>query len=306
MGETDPLGLDGHLLELLLAVYDAGSVTQAAYRLGVTQSAVSHSLDRLRAITGDELFVRSGRGIAPTAAAEVLVPRARSLLGELLAFGRLADFEPSTLTRCFVVAANDLQRDALLPGVLRRMRADAPGTTLRIIPSGVPSAQMLREGPCDLVISPRPPEATDIFQKRLFEDAYAVFFDPVEREAPRSLADYLAAEHATVVHEPRRSLEIDDWFLAQRIRRRIVVTVPGMDGLAALVQGSRLLATAPGWLARHALRGLASVPVPLATPPLPMYMVWHGRCQADPAHRWLRGLVVAAAAGSAAPHEAHQ
>lgn len=65
----DPLDLDGHALQLLLAVHEEGSVTRAAQRLGLTQSAVSHALDKLRALTGDALFVRSGRGIVATAQA---------------------------------------------------------------------------------------------------------------------------------------------------------------------------------------------------------------------------------------------
>jgi hypothetical protein len=67
MSELDHLDLDGHLLRLLLAVVDEGSITRAAQRLGVTQSAVSHLLDKLRAIVGDPLFVKSGRGIVATA-----------------------------------------------------------------------------------------------------------------------------------------------------------------------------------------------------------------------------------------------
>eukprot|EP01034_Spumella_vulgaris_P023529 gene23529-29753_t len=72
MSKFDGSQLDGHLLQLLLAVLETGSITAAAERLGVTQSAVSHLLDKLRAITGDPLFVKRGRGIVPTARAEAL------------------------------------------------------------------------------------------------------------------------------------------------------------------------------------------------------------------------------------------
>jgi len=77
------LDLDGHLLQLLLAVVEAGSVTGAAQRLGVTQSAVSHLLDKLRTITGDPLFVKSGRGIVATARAEELAAQARGIIARL-------------------------------------------------------------------------------------------------------------------------------------------------------------------------------------------------------------------------------
>jgi DNA-binding transcriptional LysR family regulator len=282
------LDLDGHLLQLLLAVHEEGSITRAAQRLGVTQSAVSHLLDKLRGIVGDPLFVKSGRGIVPTAQAERLAQRARGLLDELRDFSLAAGFEPARLSEVVTIAANDLQRDLLLPALLRRLRQVAPGVTLRVIPSGAPEPAMLRDRTCQLVITPRPPEGSDILQKRLFEDRYRVFYDPRERSAPDDAAEYLAAEHVTVLYEPRRSLDIDLWLAAQGVQRRIVATVPGMAGLGAMLRGGPWLATAPSLLARGALQGLAWADVPLPTPTMPMYLVWHQRHQADPAQRWLR------------------
>lgn len=300
MSEFDHLDLDGHALRLLLAVHEEGSITRAAQRLGVTQSAVSHGLDKLRAILGDPLFVKSGRGIVATDQAGQLARRARTLLDDLRSFSLAAGFEPARLAAQFTVAANDLQRDLLLPSLLRRLRAEAPQVTLRVIPSGAPGAELLREGGCDLVITPRPPEAGDILQKRLFTDRYAVFYDPNCRSAPQSRADYLAAEHVTVLYEPRRALDVDQWLAAQGVVREFVATVPGMAGLAALLRGSAWLATAPSLMARGALQGLAQAPVPLKTPAMPMYAVWHLRHQGDPVHQWLRGhlqAVVAPALG---------
>ena len=121
MSTYDHLDLDGHLLTLLLAVYDEQSVTRAAQRLGVTQSAVSHGLDKLRAITGDALFVRAGRGITATSQAALLAGRARELLAGLQGFSTAVAFAPERLDLCLTLAANDLQRDLLLPALLRRL-----------------------------------------------------------------------------------------------------------------------------------------------------------------------------------------
>jgi len=213
MKDFDWLELDAKGLQLLVTVLEAGSVTGAAQRLGLTQSAVSHGLDKLRHIVGDALFVKSGRGIVPTARAEALALQAQGLLTHLQGFVHSGAFEPARLTQCFTIAANDLQRDLLLPGLLNRLQAQAPGVTLRVVPSDVPSADMLRAQDCQLVISPRPPDATDIKHKRLFADSYRVFYDPQVRKAPRSLKAYEAAEHITVVHQPRRSLDIDELLL---------------------------------------------------------------------------------------------
>jgi DNA-binding transcriptional LysR family regulator len=293
MSKFDYSDLDGHLLRLLRVVVDTGSVTAAAAQLGVTQSAVSHQLDKLRAITGEALFVKSGRGIVATARARALAEQARQLLHGLQAFSHPGAFEPAQWRGLFTVAANDFQRDLLLPRWLARVHQQAPGLSLRVLASDIPSLDMLRNDLCDMVISPRPPDGSDIVQKRLFEDAYAVFFDPQVRKAPAHLADFLAADHATVVYAPQRPLELDKTLAAQGVHRHFVVTVPGFGALPAFVRGTSLLATGPRLLAHTTFKGLAHCPVPVPCPTLPMYMVWHARYQQDAAHTWLRAQLVA-------------
>lgn len=288
MSKFDGSQLDGHLLKLLLAVLETGSITAAAERLGVTQSAVSHLLDKLRAITGDPLFVKRGRGIVPTARAEALAAPARELLRQMLQFTQGSEFDPARWNAHLTIAANDFQRDLLLPALAACLREAAPGVSLRIVPSGAPSAELLRSDACQLVISPRPPDGTDIVQKRLFEDQYRVFYDAAARSAPASEADYLAADHATVAYEAGRGLELDRQLEARSVHRRFAVRVPGFAALPAFMRGTPLLATVPSLLGRTALCALASAPVPVACPSLPMYMIWHVRYQQDAAHRWLR------------------
>jgi len=305
MSQFDHLDLDGHLLQLLLAVIEEGSITRAADRLGVTQSAVSHLLDKLRSIVGDPLFVKSGRGIVPTARAQALAVHARTLLDELRRFSSAVDFDPAKLSVLVTIAANDLQRDLLLPSFLRYVRSQAPGFTLRVIRSGAPTAELLRDEHCQLAITPRPPEASDILQKRLYEDSYRVFYDASQRGAPVTVEDYLAADHVTVLHEPGRSLDIDEVLAERGIRRRFVAQVPGFAGVGPFLRGSAMVATLPSLLRAYMLRDFAVAPVPVASPPTPMFMVWHRRHQADPMHRWLRQqleIVVAPALAAAAEH----
>jgi len=303
MSKLDHSDLDGRLLQVLLAVIEEQSVTRAAQRLDVTQSAVSHLLDKLRAIVGDPLFVRSGRGIVATARADALAVRARILLDELRAFAASGAFDPARFSGAVTIAANDLQRDLLLPLLLRTARIRAPGLALRVIPSGVPSAEMLRDEHCQLVITPRPPDASDIVQKRLFEDRYLVFYDASARDAPRSEADYLASEHVTVLHEPRRMLDVDQWIAQRGLRRRFAATVPGFSGIGPFLRGSAWLATLPGLVRANVLRGFDAAPLPFDCPPMPMYMVWHVRHQTDPMHRWLRGEMLSVVAPALAATE---
>jgi len=293
MSKFDYFDLDGRLLRLLVAVHEEGSITRAAQRLGVTQSAVSHLLDKLRAIVGDPLFVKSGRSVVATAQAGELVERARQLLDQMREFGTPSGFDPSTVERTLTIAANDLQRDLLLPALFAHLRASAPGLCLRVVPSNIPSAELLRTDRCQLAISPRPPEAGDIMQKRLFDDGYAVFYDASQRSAPQNLDDYLAAEHVTVVYEPQRHLDIDDYLTRQGISRRFAVSVAGFSGIAPFLTGTPYLATLPRLLGATQLTGFAMAAAPFDCPAMPMYAIWHQRYQYDPMHRWLReGLAV--------------
>jgi DNA-binding transcriptional LysR family regulator len=296
MSESDPLDIDGRLLALLVAVVDERSITRAAERLGVTQSAVSHGLDRLRAIVGDALVVKSGRGVVPTARAALLADRARQLVDGLRALVYAGGFDPALFDGTIQIAANALQRDLLLPAMFQRLHAAAPRLSLRIVPSDVPSAEMLRDARCHLVLSPRPPPAGDIVHKRLFDDDYRVFFDATERSAPTSREDYELAEHVTVLHGPQRALEIDRLLDERTIHRRVVVQVADFSGVRPFVRGSRRLATLPGLLRVEQLKGLAHAPLPFECPAMPMYMMWHARHQADPMHHWLRATLEASVA----------
>src|SRR5215470_15475460 len=115
MKEIDHLALDGHSLSLFLAVLEEGSVTGAATRLGLTQSAVSHGLKKLRRIAGDPLFAKSGRGIVATAHAQALAAKARNLIDEMRTFAGGTSFDPAVAQLSLTIAANDFQRNLLLP-----------------------------------------------------------------------------------------------------------------------------------------------------------------------------------------------
>jgi DNA-binding transcriptional LysR family regulator len=223
-----------------------------------------------------------------TARALTLADRARELLNDLERFAQNEDFDPSRWQTTITIAANDFQRDTLLPTLMQVLRLQAPGVSLRVIASDVPNPEMLRQQECHLIISPRPPEGTDIVQKRLFTDRYRVFYDPAVRDAPRTRKDYLAAEHVTVLYAPQRPLDLDQHLKNKGIERQFRVRVPGFAGVPSFVRGTDLLATVPGLLRQHLMRDLADTEVPVPCPALPMYMIWHLRHQQDPAHRWLR------------------
>jgi DNA-binding transcriptional LysR family regulator len=294
MNNFNYLNLDGHSLELFLAVIEEGSVTAAATRLGLTQSAVSHGLDRLRAIVNDPLFVRSGRGIIATAHAQALARKAHLILDGLKDFSTASAFDPATANLSLTIAANDLQRDLLLPKFLETVSAAVRSIHLRVIPSDLPQPDLLRDNRCDLLISPLPPAGTDILQKRLVSDHYICFFDAERRTAPKTLDEYLAARHVTVVYTDNERLNFDKILEANGIRRNIAVSVPNFAGAAAFLHGTDMLASIPSFLRRTVMKEFGSAPIPAKRNygELPLYLAWHVRNQKDPANAWLRNVLI--------------
>lgn len=296
MNPVDAFNLDIRALQTFVAVLDEGSVSRAAVKLGVSQSAVSHTLDRLRNALGDPLFVKSGRGIAPTRYAVQAGPHVRQILDDLHSLASGPPFTPATAEFTFTVAANDYERDLLLPPLMQRLRQQAPGIMLQVIASGIPDAGMLRKDICDLILSPHAPEATDIMQRGLMGDRMVVFYDPDQRAAPETVTDYLKADHIALVFDSGEKPALEAGLSARGLTRRNLVTVSNFSGLPEFLRGSDMLVTAPERMSRHLLRDFARVPLPFSYKPFTLLMVWHRRNQNDPAHRWLRNQVNAVAA----------
>lgn len=295
MKEIDYLSLDAHSLQTLLVVLEESSVSRAALRLGLTQSAVSHKLERLRTVFGDPLFVRSGRGIRATERALSLKEPLRAVLGELKDLVQPEVFDPAAQPLRFTVAANDFQRDLLFPDLLLEARDQGVDLRLRFIPSGVPDASMLRQGRCDMVVTPFPPDGPDILQAQLFEDQLACFYDPDRREAPATEADFLTAPYAEVRFANDTTSLVAIGGLERQKLPPAQISVPSFGALPGFIRGTDMIAAELSLMAAGPLKSLATAPLPFPTSPLTMYLAWHARDHTSQAHSWLRHLVERAA-----------
>ena len=128
-------------------------------------------------------------------------------------------------------------------------------------------------------------------QKRLLEDHYVCFYDASQRDAPQSLADYLAADHLSIVYDDNAQLEFDHRLIVQGIERVIRVTVPGFAGIPAFLRATKRLASLPSLLQRGIMGEFTSAPLPFDPVALPFYMVWHIRNRHDPRHAWVRAML---------------
>lgn len=288
MKEFDIHDLDGNILRTFLVILEESSVSKAAVRLNVTQSAVSYTLARLRHVLGDPLFVRSGQGLTPTETAISLKEPVQQVLDGLTSLTHQRPFDPRTEDMHFAVAANDLQRELIFPRLWHDARADGIPLRLEFIPSGVPSISLLRDARCQLIITPFPPDAPDVIQRLLFTGDMMCFFDDAVRDAPQTQDEYLGSEHISVrfvgghySSEALRGVDVS-------VIPEPTVTVSNFNAMPSFVKGSGLLATEISAMILGPLKNLSMAPLPFQSDPVSLYMVWHERSTNDPAHIWIR------------------
>lgn len=290
--------LDLNLLRVFYWIYVERSVGTAGRQLGITQSAVSHSLRKLRESFGDDLFVRSGSNMLPTSKAmAIFAPideMLRRLDGEVLPTTR---FDPSVAQRNFSLAMIDMTEIVFLPPLLRYLKIHAPRCTVhsrRVNNEEMVNA--LETGSAELALGTVSDIPGYLYQQSLFQHDYRVLAwsrHPRLGEAALSWKDYEGEQHIAVLTGTDRYLET--MTLAPRgIRRRVSVTVGGYLSVPWLLEGSELIATVPTKLADLVTAGSATLrqfPLPEPAVLYKLQSLWHPRWQNDPAHRWLRGVI---------------
>ncbi len=289
--------LDLNLLVVLHAVMAERNATRAAKRLGVTQSAVSNALVRLRALFGDALFVRHARGLAPTPRAEALAPKLARLLGEASALiGADAPFDPATSTREFTLACADYYGMVVLPPLVQALGACAPLARLRVVTleelvGGGGLAQDV-----DVHVGRPPNVLAGCRSTALFDEKLVCLTRATRRARPArmSLREYREATHVRVrvldsVRDP-----IDVGLQKRGVTRKVALTVPHFSLAPLVVLRTGYVATLS---ARLANLYAGFLPLTVRTPPLelrprPVQMLWHQRTDGDPGARFFRDLVV--------------
>ncbi|MGR3661000.1 MAG: LysR family transcriptional regulator [Paracoccaceae bacterium] len=280
--------LDGYLLKTFLMILEESSVSKAAERLNVTQPAVSRSLAKLRDILGDVLFVRSGQGLVPTEHANGLREPVQKALDGLMGLTDQRQFDPLSESLHFKIAANDMQRELIFPKLLRETITEGVQLRMTFMPSGIPNVELLRDSRCHLVLTPLPPDAPDIYQKKVLTGQMMCFYDGEQRSAPKTWEEYCTSEHIGVrFARGRTSFEVMPGLDVSAIRKA-TVSVSNFNAIPAFVKGSNLVATELDLMSLGPLKHLDFETLPFDTEPISIYMVWHERSNTDPAHVWLR------------------
>ena len=303
--------LDLNLLRVFDEVMAERSLTRAAHNLSLTQPAVSNALRRLREALGDELVRRHGHGMEPTPRALALWPSVREALRQLQAAIVPSAFEPQQANSTFVLAMADATAALLMPPLVRRLEADAPGLSLRVRPLLTRDPRgLLSSGDLDLAIGyfPAAVAAIDmasmqeggpepIEHGRLYDSRYVCVMRAGHPLAtgPLDLDRYCAARHLLVSFSGRPFGFVDESLAAIGRRRRVVLTVNQFFTAGQVVASTDLLTVLPERFVPTAgiAPGLVMRALPMDLPIVHVDQLWHRRSAARPAHAWLRRAVSA-------------
>lgn len=299
---------DLNLLKVLDVVLTERSLTRAASQLALTQPAVSNALRRLRETLGDELLVRKGRGLEPTARALEIWPSVQEALQKLQDALAPSVFDPAQAHNAFVLTMADATAAELMPGLVEIITREAPDVTLRVVPLTTRDPRrLLEDGHADMAIGHFPAVVTDLTARaqagetvsyryhRLFAGDYVCVMrkeHPLARE-PLTLDKYCEARHMLVSFSGRPFGFIDEALALLHRTRPVVLTVNQFFTAGKVVAQSDLLTVLP----RHFVHvtgfedRLVQRDLPFEIAPIHVDALWHLRQEGSSAHAWLREQV---------------
>jgi DNA-binding transcriptional LysR family regulator len=289
--------IDLNLLVIFNQVLIERSVSKAADNLGVTQSAVSNCLARLRKALGDQLFLRTPKGMEPTPFAEQLAEPVAYVLGALYsALNQRTTFSPANSDRAFTVGMTDIGEIYTLPALMDALDRDAPGVSISTVRNtAVNLKDEMEAGHVDLAIGLLPQLKAGFFQRRLFRQGYVCMFRKGHHLDKRriSLKEFSDASHVVVVSAGTGHGKVDELLDRSGVKRRVRLTVPHYVALGHILRATDMLATVPALLAEKITEpfGLVAVSHPAQLPDIAINLFWHAKYHKDPANQWLRGLI---------------
>ncbi|MEW6483826.1 MAG: LysR family transcriptional regulator [Pseudomonadota bacterium] len=292
---------DFNLLTALDMLLTTRSVAGAARRLGLSASAMSRTLSRLRTVTGDPLLVRAGREMVLTPYAEEIRERTRKTVfaaRELLRPDTTALCLPE-LERTFILRANDGFISAFGAALIAVVSQQAPGVRLCFIPKPEKNVSQLREGRVDIEIGVAGDMGPEIRLQALFRDRFVGVVNshhPLAQLTRITLQDYIRWPHIASSRRGKYNGPIDSALAELGFQREVVAVVPGFAPALAVVTGSELIAQVPASFLQN-YPGISALPgegalrrfeLPVKVPGITVSQMWHPRSDKDPAHRWLR------------------
>jgi len=290
---------DLNLLLVFEAMFRHGSVTRAAAQIGLTQSAMSSALGRLRKQFGDPLFVNTRSGMLPTPRALELAPPLTEALAMVRgAMGSRESFDPRSSTRSLRVYMTDVGEMVLLPALMKHLHTRAPAMRLETAQlQATELAVRLETGDIDLAIGYLPQLPDKIRRARLFEEHYVCMTrpdHPLGSSAPLTLKEFLGARHVLIASMGSGHQMLERTLAERGVHDNVALRVPHFVVVPLIVAGTDLVVSLPSRVAGASAR-LVKVkvhPLPIPIPSFDVSLYWHERVENDPANQWLRGTLI--------------
>lgn len=293
--------MDLNLLVALDVLLTERSVTRAAKKMGITQSAMSHILRRLRDQFDEPLFLKSSTGMAPTPLALEMAPLLKQALQDLQEAIRIRPhFDPATSQRHFTIASADYSQVVLLPKLMAQVQRSAPSVTIstRMVTAGC--SQALASGELDLILGAIPIERPDIMSRKLFEERFVCLLRAQHPDVDSCLTveKFTALSHVLISPMGSGPTWVDPQLEKRGLRRHIALRVAHYMVAPLVVAQSDLILTIAERVAKlmSGAFPLRIVKPPLDIPGFAIWAYWHGLQQDDPGHSWLRAQLLAASA----------
>jgi DNA-binding transcriptional LysR family regulator len=290
---------DLNLLLVFEALFRQGSVTRAAAQVGLSQSAMSSALGRLRTQFGDPLFVKTRSGMLPTPRALELAPALTEALAMVRgAMDRRETFDPATSARSLRIYMTDVGETVLLPTLMPYLQERSPA--IRLETAQLPAAELplrMESGEVDLAVGYLPQLPEKIRRTRLFEEHYVCMTrpdHPLGRKGPLTLKEFLSARHVLIASMGSGHQVLERTLAERGVHDNVALRVPHFVLVPLIIANTDLIVSVPSRVAGATARLMKSKvhPLPIPIPSFDVSVFWHERVENDGANRWLRAAML--------------
>lgn len=288
---------DLNLLVIFTTIMEQKSISKAATELGLSPSAVSHALARLRTMLNDQLFFRTASGLEPTERAREIVVQFEDGLSSISnALSAQQNFVPSESSRVFSMQVADYVSGFFLPGFTSRIRSEAPNITIDILPFSISTESVWDRVDVQIRLTPGRLKPKAVRSKRLMADDVVVIMRPDHPKASEPMTPelYASLPHVKLSQSSTGTTVIDDSLEERGLKRHSALIVSNWDTIPDLLLKTDLIAIAPSHLLSldPRLKHLKSAPLPLNEVVFSFDLCWDKSSEKESGHKWLCETIV--------------
>jgi len=286
--------LDLNLLVVFNAIYTEGSLTKAGEIVGITQPAVSSALAKLRDYFDDQLFIRVGQGVKPTAKTENIIIHVRDALSILQkSLEKPESFDPATSSRTFRLALNDVTEGRILPILMTKIHQNAPNVKISSYYTNRDNMHhALAANEINFIVDPFPPSETDIKKELIFEDEFVCGFrkdHPLASEKELTIDQFLELDHIHISGRRTGGALVDNALSKMQLERKVTLRAQHFLVTPEILKNTDMVLTCTKVFAKKHKLGFKVLPFEVA--PSQFFLAWHETNDNDPGHIWLKDLI---------------